>query len=226
MCSFHLIFCVCSCELGETVIFPVLCPMSESPSGKREGLQDNATGKMGKFITDSSQGPMCSWSCGLVQKCFQCRFHVLAGLGRPVGDGAGVGRFQGMLGWAEASLARCLELKWTPTMALLGWVGVVMLLGWLELELAQAQGWAGAALAGQLEWQLFKPLPLCWDSERVSLCTSSLRGSLGFLQFSGFPRCPSHGLSNPAVGLPKAGPRAVLPSVELELTPQGGPPSL
>ena len=30
--------------------------MSESPSGKREGFQDNATRKKGKFITDSSQG--------------------------------------------------------------------------------------------------------------------------------------------------------------------------
>ena len=36
----------------------MLCPMSESPSRKREGLQDNATGKKGKFITDSSQGPL------------------------------------------------------------------------------------------------------------------------------------------------------------------------
>ena len=36
----------------------VSCPMSESPRGKREGLQDNATGKKGKFITDSSQGPL------------------------------------------------------------------------------------------------------------------------------------------------------------------------
>ena len=36
----------------------VLCRMSESPSGTREGLQDNATGKKGKFITDSSQGPL------------------------------------------------------------------------------------------------------------------------------------------------------------------------
>ena len=36
----------------------LLCPMSESPSGKREGLQDNATGKKGKFITGSSQGPL------------------------------------------------------------------------------------------------------------------------------------------------------------------------
>ena len=32
--------------------------MSKSPSGKREGFQDNATGKKGKFITDSSQGPL------------------------------------------------------------------------------------------------------------------------------------------------------------------------
>ena len=32
--------------------------MSESLSRKREGLQDNATGKKGKFITDSSQGPL------------------------------------------------------------------------------------------------------------------------------------------------------------------------
>ena len=31
----------------------VLCPMSESPSRKREGHQDNATGKKGKFITDA-----------------------------------------------------------------------------------------------------------------------------------------------------------------------------
>ena len=29
--------------------------MSESPSGKREGLQDKATGKKEKFITDSSR---------------------------------------------------------------------------------------------------------------------------------------------------------------------------
>ena len=34
----------------------LLCPMSESPSGKREGFQDNATCKKGKFIADSSQG--------------------------------------------------------------------------------------------------------------------------------------------------------------------------
>ena len=32
--------------------------MSESPSRKREGFQDNATDKKGKFITDSSQGPL------------------------------------------------------------------------------------------------------------------------------------------------------------------------
>ena len=36
----------------------LLCPMPESPSGTKEGLQDNATGKRGKFITDSSQGPL------------------------------------------------------------------------------------------------------------------------------------------------------------------------
>ena len=36
--------------------------MSESPSGKREGLQVNATGKKGKFITDSSQG-LCHNQC-------------------------------------------------------------------------------------------------------------------------------------------------------------------
>ena len=37
----------------------LFCPMSESPSGKREGFQDNATRKKGKFITDSSQGSCC-----------------------------------------------------------------------------------------------------------------------------------------------------------------------
>ena len=36
----------------------LLCLMSESPSGKREGFQDNATDKKGKLITDSSQGPL------------------------------------------------------------------------------------------------------------------------------------------------------------------------
>ena len=36
----------------------LLCPMSESPNGKREGLQGNATDKKGTFITDSSQGPL------------------------------------------------------------------------------------------------------------------------------------------------------------------------
>ena len=30
--------------------------MSESPSRKREGFQDNATPKKGKFTADSSQG--------------------------------------------------------------------------------------------------------------------------------------------------------------------------
>ena len=34
----------------------VLCPMSESLSGKRECFQDNATRIKGKFIADSSQG--------------------------------------------------------------------------------------------------------------------------------------------------------------------------
>ena len=34
----------------------MFCPMSESPGGKREGFQDNAIRKTGKFITDSSQG--------------------------------------------------------------------------------------------------------------------------------------------------------------------------
>ena len=35
----------------------MLCPMSKSPSGKREGFQDNS--QKGKFITDSSQGSCC-----------------------------------------------------------------------------------------------------------------------------------------------------------------------
>ena len=35
---------------------PVFCPMSKSLSGKREGFQDNATRKKGKFIADWSQG--------------------------------------------------------------------------------------------------------------------------------------------------------------------------
>ena len=41
--------------------------MSESPSGKREGFQDNATLKKGKFITDSSQGS-CRNFCRLLFK--------------------------------------------------------------------------------------------------------------------------------------------------------------
>ena len=35
----------------------VSCPMSESPSGKREDLHDNATHRGREFIADSSQGP-------------------------------------------------------------------------------------------------------------------------------------------------------------------------
>ena len=34
----------------------MFCSMSESPSGKREGFQGNATRKKGKFITDASPG--------------------------------------------------------------------------------------------------------------------------------------------------------------------------
>ena len=59
--------------------------------------------------------------------------------------------------------------------------------------------------------------PLCQVSEQVGLCTSPLRGNLGFLQFSGFHRCPSHRFSNLVVGphLSRAAPRAMGPSVEL-----------
>ena len=49
--------CDCSHEIKRHLLL-VLCLMSESLSGKREGFQDNATGKKGKFITDSSQGPL------------------------------------------------------------------------------------------------------------------------------------------------------------------------
>ena len=34
----------------------LLCPMSKSPSGKREGFQDSELAEKGRFITDSSQG--------------------------------------------------------------------------------------------------------------------------------------------------------------------------
>ena len=34
------------------------CARCPNPQAGREGLQDNATGKKGKFITDSSQGPL------------------------------------------------------------------------------------------------------------------------------------------------------------------------
>ena len=44
--------------IGHYFQLTLLSRMSESQSGKREGLQDNATGKRGKFITDSSQGPL------------------------------------------------------------------------------------------------------------------------------------------------------------------------
>ena len=42
--------------------------MSESLSGKREGFQDNATRKKGKFIADSSQG-----SCHASNAVVQCQ---------------------------------------------------------------------------------------------------------------------------------------------------------
>ena len=38
-------------------VCPLLCRMSESPSGKREGLQDNATGKKGEVYYWLEPGP-------------------------------------------------------------------------------------------------------------------------------------------------------------------------
>ena len=50
----------CKCSLlpvkGSRTSPQMLSLISESPSGKREVFQDNATRKKGKFITDSSQG--------------------------------------------------------------------------------------------------------------------------------------------------------------------------
>ena len=38
----------------------VLCPMSESLSGKREALQDNATGKKGSLLLTRVRAPAAS----------------------------------------------------------------------------------------------------------------------------------------------------------------------
>ena len=38
----------------------MLCPMSESPSGKREGLQDNATHKKGSLLLTRARAPAAS----------------------------------------------------------------------------------------------------------------------------------------------------------------------
>ena len=38
----------------------VLCPMSESPSGKRDGLQDNATHKKGSLLLTQVRAPAAS----------------------------------------------------------------------------------------------------------------------------------------------------------------------
>ena len=38
----------------------LLCPMSESPSGKREGLQDNATLKKGSLLLTRVRAPAAS----------------------------------------------------------------------------------------------------------------------------------------------------------------------
>ena len=45
----------CTWELS-----PVLCPMSESPSGKREGLQDNASRKKGSLLLTRVRVPAAS----------------------------------------------------------------------------------------------------------------------------------------------------------------------
>ena len=49
----------CSHEIFKRRLLLVLCQMSKSLSGKREGFQDNATRIKGKFIADSSQGSRC-----------------------------------------------------------------------------------------------------------------------------------------------------------------------
>ena len=38
----------------------MLCPMSESPSGKREGLQDNATRRKGSLLLTGVRAPATS----------------------------------------------------------------------------------------------------------------------------------------------------------------------
>ena len=38
----------------------LLCPMSESPSGKREGFQDNATRKKGSLLLTGVRAPAAS----------------------------------------------------------------------------------------------------------------------------------------------------------------------
>ena len=47
---------------------PVLCPMSESPSRKREGLQDNATGKKGKLLLTRARALCCIQCSGASQR--------------------------------------------------------------------------------------------------------------------------------------------------------------
>ena len=41
-------------------LMPLLCPMSESPSGKREGFQDNATRKKGSLLLTRVRAPAAS----------------------------------------------------------------------------------------------------------------------------------------------------------------------
>ena len=61
--------------------------MSESLSGKREGLQDNATRKKGKFIADSSQGSCHIQRSGVGSESPEPKLlHKFIGLAHAVGS--------------------------------------------------------------------------------------------------------------------------------------------
>ena len=50
-------------RIAFSVVF-LLCPMSESPSGKREGFQDNATRKKGSLLLTGVRAPAASNAVG------------------------------------------------------------------------------------------------------------------------------------------------------------------
>ena len=88
--------------------------MSESPSGKREGLQDNATRHKGKFIADSSQGSCRIQRSGAGSESPEPRL-----LHKFIGWAHALGSWFKRIGYKFA-----MQFHWSNTLKTFAWAGL------------------------------------------------------------------------------------------------------